>query len=805
MANRKAYRSINPHPCGPTQESKNTALTKETLEALDDLIPEDGFSEPSAGGGDGLVPFIVTANAESNPVSVKIADREQEPWAFEVEKQAYDPSERVFLHNFKVGHYGWCRLAPEIGDEAVEIVSMEGQIRFFTGTLATKVTDGEATANIDKMFGSASDGFDISTESAVDVFDRLGIMEDKPAGTKVLAIYDERENEYIIIGEQNTEGDRIRPFVVVEAGVNGACEVKLADMSESPWTFTIERTALDPFYYTQDGDPANDENAVARGVFFRNMKVGHYGFCREITHPTVENAVEILSLEGRARYITGTLADTMGPHAPLDVEFDFGAFPNSVPAAAQVTIHDRLKMMENQPIGTPALGLYDEDRDEYIAIGKPRQKFEVGTMHQINICDPITNSCCAFLGYAHKMIEVSSNTCGHTFCGEPCFVMCENYQLLPDTDYREETPAITDSYGNNIQDWCDWARKTGMTMVCNGAELPVYVIRCPCAPCVCPTPGQTIRAIYDPLDGLELGNPVPGTEPRCGFPNFDMKCVTRDPIELNLPGPNQEFWWGEFTVAGYYPYMGTPFDIEPAGQFDFNYIDDEGNPQTETIDIIYLVWLPKSTDPTDGGNYEFWFPYDGGYEKWAKHEGDLPLGDGLGGWEPILDDFGFVHLYPTYYRYGILGFCTSTDPDPSVNLFTIYHLRRDKENVLDGCDDMMVPQPDHEIQSDGMDEHAQTVSTCCQVSKRFYCDLQFGGANEWTVEAVEIDTNGLVIDIAYEFHILGGCRDHIAKSLQDLGYGDIVEFGDVNRGLSSWRVNWSGNPEKDLCPPDPVE
>lgn len=819
---RQRYKDILVNPCNASAQRRNNEAIRDAFEGFDDEFP--GAAPPSTGGGDATYPFVVTSDSTDDGLSapVKIADRTATPWEFTIDKVAYDPSpDSVFQYNLKQGHFGWCRLAPEHPEEdAVEIISVEGRSRFLSGVLAETMGGGSGLATIEFQWGRYPNGFPINIDSDIVVHDRIGQLDGKVAGTPILAILDEERDQYVAFG--GTGGDTILPFVCTEQGVEGRVKVLLADRSTDPLEFTIEAYANDPFYDLVE-QPAIP--LLERGIFFRNMKPGHFGFCRlapEIDSPNVE--VEILTLEGNARFIIGdttTVGTAIG--AMIEVEYYFGAYPNGFPVTGEVFLFDRLGFLRNTSSGTPAMGFYDEERDEYVGIAKPPvETYEPGAMHQLEICETLTNKCAFLQGTIHKFVGVNDEQAEHVRCAQVVWVTCENRELLPNTDYHtDESPPIqirdnTQSH-NALQDWCDWARDTGLKAICNGSELPVFTIRCPCEDCVCPEAGQTLTAFFTPLNRDYNNNDgVPGTAPECAFPNVQLKCVTNIPMSTasnyaGVPPHTPPIWWGEFEVTGVYPYVGNVWTLSS----DITY-------QDEAYSEVLVVWLPIHDDPWDGRNFKIFLDVNGDYVEWTG--GPVPLDANTTDVQPIVDDRGFVLMYGTEFRYGLLAYCATAGAEVLVD--ALFHLRKDATAIIvDPCDDLAVPTDAAYIGDTGTNNARGPSPECCHTGRPTPFDENFGTSMQTeTISSVEypldntgapinplptfdssISSNSREIPLAYPYlyHVLGGCRDLYAQrwdSLPQPFTAGQIEFGDETTGPAAWTVFWTGDPRKQECP-----
>lgn len=164
----------------------------------------------------------------------------------------------------------------------------------------------------------------------------------------------------------NITGDALVPFKVKTSNIGGgSCEVQIADRDVAPWSFTVDFTAHD---YSSNGR------------FGMNMEAGRFGFGR-IAPEIGETDLEIIELEGLARFIDGTLAEDMGATTPgeasVSVDNWYGAYPNSAQPPGSLIAVDRLGFMDNRLSGAKFMAIWDEQAREYVMIG-PSEADDVG-------------------------------------------------------------------------------------------------------------------------------------------------------------------------------------------------------------------------------------------------------------------------------------------------------------------------------------------------------------------------------------------------------------------------------------------
>lgn len=117
---------------------------------------------------------------------------------------AYDPTWTAapgdkprFAQNFVENYRGVGRHAPEIDNESIVIIELEGKARFIDGTLAANVAAGSASCNVDNYWGAYPNVG--NPGSPVTVYDREGYAATALSGERYLAVWDEQEQKYVFI------------------------------------------------------------------------------------------------------------------------------------------------------------------------------------------------------------------------------------------------------------------------------------------------------------------------------------------------------------------------------------------------------------------------------------------------------------------------------------------------------------------------------------------------------------------------------------------------------------------------------
>lgn len=150
------------------------------------------------------------------------------------------------------------------------------------------------------------------------------------------------------------QGDEVVPFKVQTTAVGASTVAVLAvNRDLTPWVFDQAMVAYD---YSPDGR------------FGPNMVAGHYGFGR-LAPEISDTALEIIELDGMARFIEGSLTGNMtSGEAPANTTTAYGAYPNSMPPTDPVTVYDRLSIMSSATTGQDFLAIWDEQDQKYIIV-----------------------------------------------------------------------------------------------------------------------------------------------------------------------------------------------------------------------------------------------------------------------------------------------------------------------------------------------------------------------------------------------------------------------------------------------------
>ena len=150
------------------------------------------------------------------------------------------------------------------------------------------------------------------------------------------------------------QGDEVVPFKVQTTAVGASTVAVLAvNRDLTPWVFDQAMVAYD---YSPDGR------------FGPNMVAGHYGFGR-LAPEISDTALEIIELDGMARFIEGSLTGNMtSGEAPANTTTAYGAYPNSMPPTDPVTVYDRLSIMSSATTGQDFLAIWDEQDQKDIIV-----------------------------------------------------------------------------------------------------------------------------------------------------------------------------------------------------------------------------------------------------------------------------------------------------------------------------------------------------------------------------------------------------------------------------------------------------
>lgn len=192
------WRDIVLNPCNHSAERRNWAATKDALQAL----AEQPAATPEVVAGSDLKFFQVTADAIGSDscsvveVAWNSGSSLWEPTG--TTYTAYDWSPNgVFKQNFVEDFYGVGRVNEEVAADALEVLAIEGYARFIEGTATGSMSSQQVTVTINEYWGDPLNGR--SPGASVTVKDPTNNAPQLANGDKVLAVFDEKNQEYVLI------------------------------------------------------------------------------------------------------------------------------------------------------------------------------------------------------------------------------------------------------------------------------------------------------------------------------------------------------------------------------------------------------------------------------------------------------------------------------------------------------------------------------------------------------------------------------------------------------------------------------
>lgn len=513
------------------------------------------------------------------------------------------------------------------------------------------------------------------------------------------------------------------------------------------------------------------------GTYSCNFTKGHRGagvFCQDTNAELgTTNALEILVLEGVSRFVefvlTTAMEDQQADGAPRE---SWGAYPNPR-ELLESKIIDPLDISTDAVPGDVLLGVWDEKRQVYVNFGPPKGS-AMGDMEFVAVCDDTFNSECVISGKINRVLSSTPSFC------PPLRLMCEEFVWLTCMNYA---PQADDPWPLQ-KTWCNWGKLVKKDFDVSGDVRDVYGVDCGDCGCFCFNEGEVVMARFQTdqcssLDGLE----------------FELRCISRDPINTGtVPGPDQVYFWGEFTYQGVYPKLGLSFPLESGQE-----INHGGN----LVDSVIIVpGCGNNDDPC--GILEVFYEWNGDF---FPVSGNIHLdpGGSIGAeWIPVLNAQGCIDYCDRSYRYGVRILCTGVrdidnilvngSPGPAV----IYHLLQGSAasaGVIDPCDDVLVPTPGDEIEDPGT---AGSVSNCCFKTYDMNVGLTFG--NTYTCNlTLPSDQNSVSFSInPMLWHVLG-CREFYKRAHGETALKDSVLYKTVDcetttilAGNTKLFLSWNG-------------
>jgi len=753
-----AWKRIVLDPCNASVQRRNTAAVRDSLEQIVNYITNIN----QEGGADEIVFFEVQEDDIGDPdndgVHVKALDLTTFG-ATGVDYTLYDytPNKR-FVQNFVQGFRGVGRISPEIGELSLVVIELEGMARWIDGTLtedwgATAANSIEAS--VENYWGAFPNIHDPG--ATVTVYDRDHVGFNAKEGDRFLAVWDEKDQEYILV-KVNDE------------------EVVFFRVKDSTGQFT-QSTVVEELEFTQSGTANITVTKTGREFiaydytpnlrFAPNFVEDYYGVGRHA--PELDDALIVMEVEGLARFIDGEfLSDMIGGFASGRVDHFWGAHPNVYDPGSPVQVWDPNRLASDAKTGDAFIAIWDEQRQKYILIVSKRDcpcGFS-GEVEYIRVCNTDTNSCCLWDGVIKRLdAERTDNFCAPEYCFKPIWIW--DFVTAPNGEGVTFPMPCPPSY-----QWCGYGMLLKRGHDCNGDIRDVYaVMRDSCCECFCP--GTTVKVTIPAFD----------CQPELVF---NATCVTKNPMEPEIePG-----WWGEFEYTGEYPLIGRVVNIDPLFPLIIG---------GENIDSVYVV-LGCNTRNLTGDNLTFadfcridrtfYNPVDS--DEFVEYFGDFTsIGTVSGPDVPILDSEGHLIFCSRKEQYGLFFKCSQGNTFGA----TLYHLSPEGDRTLniDACTGtLQVPgEGEHIGDANGSDDSA---SGCCDFQDASTHDTVFGGS--YSCDSVlSKDTNNLVFNgwNPWQYHVLGGCRATIAAHFPALApYIPAVDPGET---IVTFDIDWSGTDE----------
>lgn len=737
-----AWRRLTLDPCNRTVERRNWASTRDALEQIVNYI-----TNIANVSGSGPVLFKVTTTAigaaSTDAVLLTLPDFTDDGAGVVI--YDYTPNRR-FARNFVDGYYGVGFLAPEIAENAVVVMELEGKARFIDGTMNENMpVDKMVQVSVDNYWGAFPNIHDPGTN--FDVHDRNNFAPNATTGDRFLAVWDEQEQEYVLVNHYKaSESTDVILFRLEETDI-GATSI-----SAKEWNYVSEDwTGRDLTVY----------DLTPNLRYAQNFEDGYIGWGR-LSQEIAADAVVVFEMEGKARFIDGTLAeDVVGGNSSGDVENYWGAYPNIHDPGTPVDLVDREGYAEGAQAGARFLAVWDEQTQEYILI-LPVVTPSVANVEFLRYCATgdveldIANECCLFPGEIFRIDSASTNFCEPAYCVTPVWLYCyqgvSQYQPWP--------------LGEG---WCDFGRFIRSNFNCAGDGRDVYGIDCGlCTPCDCP--GAHMYATVQAFDCQ-------------GDKGFSMTKVSQNPIT----GSGSEGWWGEFTLSGFYPLSVMQI---PTVLFSFN-----GEDHTEVYVSLACNQTPYATLAdlcTAGKVYVLmlsgdYVEYTGPYESTGV---DLE--------QTFVDSEDCQVFCSRTFTYGVFIQC-SVNPDPlqkSLSGGVIYHLWPEGSitRIEDPLLGLSVPSPGQNfddpdsIDMVGLDNQPTTVE-CCEYTQLGRFNPDFGDTYSCGAIVLPNDISGRTCSSdVMKYHVFGGCKDTIAYY-----HGALPICGDTTGSDYVYiQFDWSG-------------
>lgn len=765
----RKWREILLDPCNLSAQRRNTATIRQSFEEINNYFITNITEVTGGDPNDEIVFFEVQANDLGDPgndgVAVKALDLTTfDPTGADYTLFDYTPQKR-FAKNFVDGYYGVGKKAPEIQEDALVVIELEGRARWIDGTLDEDMgatTPWEVRVNVDNFWGAYPNIHDPGAQ--VIVHDRNKLGYNAVVGNRYMAVWDEQDQVYVLV---SVEDEELVFFRVKDSTNQGdqSCIVEELEFIETGGVLTTQVTGRE--FTLWDPTPH---------LRFSMNFVEHYFGCGRHTPELADDALICVELEGLARYIDGTLAgDMSGGTALANVDHFWGAFPNFQDPGAQVTVHDRNNFAENAKSGDRYIAIWDEQEQVYVLIipGRECPCGFSGEMEYVMVCECEANSCCLWSAVIKRPDPYrTTDFCVPDWCYVPIWLW--DYQGVSAGDPFPLSPC------NATNKWCGFAKLVKRGHDCNGIIRDVYAFYRDNI-CECPCPGKTLDVTIEAFDCIEEDIV------------FEATCVTKNPM-VDTAGSG---WWGEFEIEGEYPMIGLGLSIEP-----FSTPDGD-------VTHIYVVLGCNNTSYSATEDYcriqrAFYMRSEANAmlpDEFVEVFGSFtaiqpPVWDPAP--TPIVDEFDCQMFCSRPAKYGMFIQCVGGKIIGAV----VYHLFPEGSinRIEDDCAGLMVPS-EHEFFNDQNSLTMINQSDCCEFNAVGETDTIFGNSDAiegggvlCPAPVVEQESSGTLTKQfnPVQYHVLGGCRDTIAQ-LHGATFPSIC--GDTaGTAVATVHFSWGGQP-----------
>lgn len=740
-------------PCNRTAQRRNEAAIRDSFEEIVNYITN--ITTTTTIEGDGSVVFFEVTTTSIGSAST--AAKEIVTPGFTATGRdftIYDYSaNKRFAQNFVDGFVGCGRLSPDIAEDAVVVIELEGYARWISGTLNADVVGGTVQATVDAYWGAFPNSADPG--SPVTVVDRINCAYNAKEGDGYLAVWDEQEQEYVIVKVADEEVIFFEVKAEQELGVQ-SCEVT---------EITIDTSGPSPVF-NADGRTFTAYDYTGNGRFGQNFVEGYRGVGRWAPE-IADDALVIIELEGKARWIDGTLnANLTGSSVACTVTRYWGAYPNIHDPGSPVTVYDRIGLASGALSGDKYLAVWDEQEQQYIfVLPVVCNCVASGEMEFVKLCAEEANVCCLWDAIIWRVKDTTESFCAPEICIKSIWLYC--YQGVKAGDiFPLGTGADEDlADEGTTSHWCGMAKLVKQNHACALGTRDVYAVDCGDCTCECPE-----EVAYVVIPGNDCFSEI----------SFGVSCVLADPITGTTPSLGQTYYWGEFSVTGYYPLVGQILSVD---EFSFN-----GENHTE---VIVVIGCNGTQDPADltalcRATKTYVLMSDGTFVEYTGTFTHDPAGTPVWSGEIFITDADGCQLFcQRTYNYGMLLMCSGASFTGNV----IYHLWPEGSITRseDACSEVEVPGTGQYFH-DGDSITRVTQAACCVPKTEMKFDSLFGYSYSCNIDITK-DATGLGLtksDDPMKYHVFAGCIDQLAHA-----YGgaptsmpicdpNVVASGDVN-------------------------